>query len=318
MRKDLFLGIDTSCYMTSLACLVDGKIIQYKKPVSVKAGTCGLRQSEALFQHIKNLPELFSSMKNDINFSDFDVKCIATSSKPRSIENSYMPVFLAGESYAKVLSDVLDAPLFFTSHQDGHIMASIYSEKKLSVLCEPFISVHLSGGTSEILLTEFVNNMFETKIIGGTKDLPAGQFIDRIGVLIGREFPCGKYLDYSAINYSGENHIKSKPSVDGGYFNFSGEETKIRRLFTEGKINAEDASFLTMKFVSQTVKKAILNLKEEYKINNVIMAGGVSASEFLKSTFADVPGVFFSSPEFSGDNAVGVCVLGKFYTERIG
>lgn len=318
MRKDLFLGIDTSCYMTSLACLVDGKIIQYKKPVSVKAGTCGLRQSEALFQHIKNLPELFSSMKNDINFSDFNVKCISVSSKPRSVEGSYMPVFLAGEGYAKVLSDVLGASLFLTSHQDGHIMASIFSEKKLSLLCEPFISVHLSGGTSEILFTEFVNNAFKTKIIGGTKDLPAGQFIDRIGVLIGRDFPCGKYLDYSATNYTGENNIESKLSVDGGYFNFSGEETKIRRFFTEGKIDAEDASYLTMNFVSRTVKKVILNLKEEYKINNVIMAGGVSSSEFLKNTFADVPGVFFASPEFSGDNAAGVCMLGKFYTEGIG
>ncbi len=310
MLNRLFIGIDTSCYMTSLACCAGDKVYQYKKPLIVKEGECGLRQSEALFQHIKNLPIVFSEMKNDINVSDFDKVVICVSTSPRSVEGSYMPVFTAGKSYAEVLKSVLDADLYYTSHQDGHIMAALFSEKKLSVLGKSFISVHLSGGTTEILLCKFKNGKFNCEIVGGTKDLPAGQFIDRIGVLTGRDFPAGKYLDYSAVNFEGEIH-KRKICVDGGYMNFSGEETYIRRLYDEEKINASLAAYMTMRYISDSVKEAVANVKETYKTDTVIMAGGVSSSAFLRNTFSDVSGVYFAAPEFSGDNAVGVMEIGK-------
>ena len=126
------------------------------------------------------------------------------------------------------------------------------------------------------------------------------------------DFPAGKYLDYSAVNFNG-NIMKRKICVNGGYMNFSGEETHIRRLFNEGKIDAEEAAFMTMSYISNSVKQAVLNVKKEYGINNCLMAGGVSSSAFLRNTFSDVPGVYFAAPEFSGDNAVGVCALGKFF-----
>lgn len=313
MCNRLFIGIDTSCYMTSIACLLDNKVFQYKKPLVVKDGECGLRQSEALFQHIKNLPVLFDELKKDINISDYKDIYITVSTKPRNVENSYMPVFLAGESYADVISSVLGATLIRTSHQDGHIMAAIFSENKLSMLNEPFISLHLSGGTTEILLCEYKDNGFLCKIVGGTKDLPCGQFIDRIGVLTGRDFPSGKFLDYSAINFHG-NIEKRKPCIKEGYMNFSGEETHIRRLYENKKINADEAAYMTMSYISNSVKEAVINIKRIYGVSNVIMAGGVSSSSFLRREFSDVPDVYFASPEFSGDNAVGVCFIGKMHS----
>lgn len=312
MCRSLYVGIDTSCYMTSLACILGEKVFQYKKPLTIKEGECGLRQSEALFQHIKNLPLVFNELKKDIKVSDYDDICISVSTKPRSISGSYMPVFLAGKSFAEVLSGVLNTRLFETSHQDGHIMAAAFSEKKLSVLTEPFIALHLSGGTTEILVGELNDKSFSMEIVGGTKDLPCGQFIDRIGVLTGRDFPAGKYLDYSALNFKGDIR-RRKICVEGGYMNFSGEETHIRRLYNDGKIDAEEAAFMTMRYISDSVKQAVLNVKETYGINNVLMAGGVSSSAFLRKAFFDVPGVFFALPEFAGDNAAGVCALGKFF-----
>ena len=298
--------------MTSLACMCGENIFQYKKPLTVGEGECGLRQSEALFQHIKNLPVVFEEMEKDLKISDFEDVLISVSTRPRSVSGSYMPVFLAGQSFAKSLKSIIGAKYFETSHQDGHIMAVAYTEKKLSVLTEPFISLHLSGGTTEILLCTMTDKGFECKIIGGTKDLPCGQFIDRIGVLTGRAFPAGKYLDYGAVNFNGKTE-KRKICVDGGYMNFSGEETHIRRLYNDGKIDSEEAGYMTMKYIADSVKQAVLNVKEEYGIDNVLMAGGVSSSAFLKNTFCDVPGVYFAAPEFSGDNAVGVCALGKFF-----
>lgn len=308
---DIYVGIDTSCYMTSAAVICGEKIFQYKKPLSVKSGTCGLRQSEALFQHIKNLPLIFEEMSADFSEKEYKMAAVAASTKPRSVEGSYMPVFLAGENAAKAAAFSAKGKLFETSHQDGHIMAAVYSARKLSMLSEPFLSVHLSGGTTEILFTEFLGDSFRCEIVGGTLDLPAGQFIDRIGVLTGKEFPAGKYIDYSALNFEGEKNIKSKVSVSDGFINFSGFETKIRRMFESGEIDGEKAAYLTMSCVSDSVKKAVLQGMKKTGAKNVIMAGGVSSSGFLRKAFFDVPGVYFAETDFSGDNAAGVCILGK-------
>lgn len=311
MLNKLYIGIDTSCYMTSLAAADGKKSFQYKKGIVVKTGECGLRQSEALFQHMKNFPFLLENLKRDIDFSKYSEICVSVSTKPRSLENSYMPVFCAGESFARVLSASLGAKLVKTSHQDGHIMAVICSENKTDILMNKFISVHLSGGTTEILLCSFKDNYFSCKIVGGTKDLPCGQFIDRIGVLTGKGFPAGKYVDMEAVNYRGKLP-KRKICINKGYMNFSGEETHIRRLYTEKKISKEEASYMTMKYISDSVKAAIINVKNEYNAEYVVMAGGVSSSEFLRKEFSDVSDVIFAKPEFSGDNAFGVCNIGKF------
>lgn len=312
MLNKLYIGIDTSCYMTSLAAVACDKVFQYKKSIIVKAGECGLRQSEALFQHLKNFPDLFNDLKRDVDFSKFDDICISVSTKPRNVENSYMPVFCAGESFAKVIADSLNARLFKTSHQDGHIMAVICSGNKMEILNKPFISVHLSGGTTEILLCNLNENKFSCEIVGGTKDLPCGQFIDRIGVLTGKSFPAGKYVDFDAVNYNYKTKSR-KICMENGFLNFSGEETHIRRLYNDKKISDKEASYMTMKYISDSMKSAILFCKEKYGVNYVLMAGGVSSSEFLRKELSDISGIIFSKPEFSGDNAYGVCNMGKFF-----
>lgn len=308
---DIYVGIDTSCYMTSVACMCKDRIFQYKKHLSVKDGLCGLRQSEALFQHVKNIPLLFKELSSDFPGEKYKIKAVAASSKPRDKEGSYMPVFLAGESTGESIACCCGAEFFETSHQEGHIMATVYSARKLSLLSESFLSVHLSGGTTEILLAEYSNGGFKCEIVGGTLDLPAGQFIDRIGVLTGKAFPAGKYMDYSALNYAGKKEIKNKISVSEGYINFSGYETKIRRMFEEKTIDGETAAYLTMSFISESVKAAVLQAKEKTGTENVVMAGGVSSSGFLRESFSDVPGIYFADKDFSGDNAAGVCIIGR-------
>ncbi len=304
----LVLGIDTSCYTTSVAAKCGDNILHFKKMLDVKSGECGLRQSDAVFQHIKNLPILFDELRVNINIKQFDNITVAVSAKPRSVEGSYMPVFLAGQSFAKAIADVLDARYIETSHQDGHIMAAIYSCKKYSICDRPFLTYHLSGGTTELLLVNKNDNTFDCDIVGGTKDLPAGQFIDRIGVKLGMEFPCGKYLDYSAVNFKGKLP-KVKTCVNDGFINFSGEETRYSRKISEGADSGEIA-YCVMKCIAQSVRQSIEFAKEKYNVENVLMVGGVSSSEMLRAEFSDMPGVYFAEPQFSTDNAVGVCEIG--------
>ncbi len=310
--SSLYLGIDTSCYTTSIGVITEEKQRHYKAPLKVKEGACGLRQSEAVFEHIKNLPILFEEMGQEFNLTEYDEKFISVSTKPRSVDGSYMPVFLAGHSFARAIAASLGAELNAVSHQDGHIMAGIYSCGAYSLLKKPFISVHMSGGTTEIVLTKPFCGGFSHEIVGGTKDLPAGQFIDRIGVLMGMEFPCGKYLDTMALEYL-ENE-KVKCCVKDGYINFSGEETRYRRAFENGE-SKEKISYLTMKTVRESVIEAIWQVKRKYNIEKVLMVGGVSSSGFIRKGFENMPGVYFADPELSTDNAMGVCALGKLKKE---
>jgi len=219
-----------------------------------------------------------------------------------------MPVFLAGQSFAKAIADVLDARYVETSHQDGHIMAAIYSCKKYDILGEPFLVYHLSGGTTELLLAKNMGNGFCCEIVGGTKDLPAGQFIDRIGVKLGFDFPCGKYMDYSAQNYAGDK-VRVKICVNDGYINFSGEETRYSRLSQNGE-DKEKIAYSVMECIAASIHRSVEFAKEKYGIKNVLMVGGVSSSKILRDKFFDIPNVYFAEPDLSTDNAVGVCEIG--------
>lgn len=305
----IYLGIDTSCYTTSLAVFSDKEHRHYKTPLKVKEGACGLRQSDAVFEHIKNLPVLFEKMCKEFDLSIYDEKIISVSTRPRSVEGSYMPVFMAGYGFARAVCASVGGKLNAVSHQDGHIMAAIYSSGAYSVLDGPFLAVHMSGGTTEIVLAKMHKTGFECKIIGGTKDLPAGQFIDRIGVLMGMEFPCGKYIDTMALEYKSTEKVKT--FVKDGYINFSGEETRYRRAYENGE-EKEKIAYCTMQTIRQSIVTAIEWAKKEYNVEKVIMAGGVSASGYIRKGFENIPGVYFAEPELSTDNAVGVCELGKF------
>ncbi len=305
----IYLGIDTSCYTTSLGVMTDDGHRHYKIPLKVKDGNCGLRQSDAVFEHIKNLPVLFEEMSKEFDLSKYNEKIVSVSTRPRTQEGSYMPVFLAGHSFARAVAASVGAQLNEVSHQDGHIMAAVYSCGTYSLLSEPFLAFHISGGTTELVLAKMNQTGFDCEIIGGTKDLPAGQFIDRIGVLMGMEFPCGKYLDTMATEYEFEEKVKT--SVSGGFINFSGEETRYRREYENGG-NKEKIAYCTMKTIRESLISVIKWARKEYNVKNVVMAGGVSSSAFIRKGFENMPNVYFAESELSTDNAMGVCELGKF------
>jgi N6-L-threonylcarbamoyladenine synthase len=293
------LGIDTSNYTTSAAVVQDGAVICSKrKMLNVKLGEKGLRQSEALFQHVNNLPLILL----DEAFRDFDAVCV--SSRPRPVEGSYMPVFKAGEGTAVSIASVLGIPVYKTSHQEGHIKAACYSagfdEKK-------FIAFHLSGGTSEILLVS-KEDTYNIEIIGGTRDISFGQFIDRIGVSCGMTFPSGKQVDDMAVKCQGSS-LRIPSRVDGLFFNLSGQETAGLRYVKDG-YNQEEISYAVMLCVSKTLEKLLNNLCNIYNLP-VIITGGVSSSSFIKNYLCGkYNNVYFSTPDFASDNAAGVALIG--------
>ena len=226
----IFLGIDTSCYTTSVAAVDgDGNLIGHKRRLlSVAEGERGLRQSEAFFKHINNFPELYKDLLETVDPKDIAAVCVST--QPRGISNSYMPVFFAGRRLAETVAMTLNVPLFATDHQQGHIQAATYG---VEMPKEKYCAVHLSGGTTEVLLVKEMETEFKAKIIAATKDINAGQLIDRLGVKMELGFPAGKEVDKKACLYTGPK-IVLPISASFDACNFSGTEAAAIREYENG------------------------------------------------------------------------------------
>lgn len=307
----MFIGIDTSCYTTSIA-VVDrqGNLLSEKRRIlEVEKGGRGLAQSAALFQHIREGKEVFCNCINELDLSKLKAVCVSSTPRPR--EDSYMPVFLAGENIAAVLSAAYNVPLFKTSHQEGHMMAGLKTSEM--PVKSKFLAVHLSGGTSELLSVKSTLNGFDIDLLGGTDDLHAGQLVDRAGVAMGLRFPCGMEMDRLACEYKGEKHIL-KSSVREYMFSLSGGEAEVMRQVAKGNIDkgalAQGVFALLANSLAKIIKKAVFN----ENIKDVLLVGGVSGSKYLKKQLTKklyrTADLWFAPSYYAKDNAYGVALLG--------
>lgn len=314
------LGIDTSCYTTSLALLdSEGNLLsEARKLLTVPHGGRGLAQSEAVFQHINNLPELFKKIFSEKATGIYaeSVTVIAASTRPRPQQGSYMPVFRVAESYGKSLSAALNVPFISTSHQEGHIAAGLWSAKLPD--CPEFLAVHVSGGTTELLRVKTIDSGpkyegYETEILGGSNDLHAGQFIDRVGVALDLPFPAGPHLE--KIAEKSRNNISVPSSVKGYSISFSGPETAAIRLIEKNTAPADIARAVE-KCVALSLIKILKKAIEETGCNKVLVVGGVSANKYIREKLVKEiagyagTGLYFAETIYSSDNAVGVAAIG--------
>lgn len=311
----IYLGFDTSNYTTSVSSVDGESFNNIRSVLPVKEGERGLRQSDALFHHTRNIGGLFEQL--DIDFRE--VAAVGVSTRPRNVEGSYMPVFLSGESFAQGIAHTLGVPVYRFSHQDGHIMAGIFSGAADALTEKPFLSVHLSGGTTEILKSEFTGTGFTNEIIGGTKDISAGQFIDRTGVYLGLKFPCGKDLEQLALGTLKSDikgTLKLPVSEKDGYVSFSGVETKIKSML--GTVSEELLARAVLQNVAVTLSRAINSCIKRTGITNILIVGGVASNSILREEFTNkIHGtLYFASRELSTDNAVGTALLAKAAYKR--
>ena len=307
--KNFFLGVDTSNYTTSLCLVCDGKVVKsVRKLLPVKDGEKGLRQSDAVFHHTKALPELSKELFSSIDMSDGKLCAIGVSSRPRDAEGSYMPCFLAGYSYASGIAHFHNIPMYTFSHQSGHIAAAVYSSGKDFSFFEelPFISFHVSGGTTEALYTAFNGETYLCKIVGGTNDASCGQIIDRAGVEMGLCFPCGKELD--ALSKNSTKKLPLCVSFKDGYFSMSGLQNKAEKFLSDGEAKEDIAMFL-FRSIASAIKKSSLHLRELYGNRPILYAGGVMSNSVIRKELGTLGNVYFASPELSCDNACGTALL---------
>lgn len=303
------IGIDTSNYTTSIAFFDGTGGENCSKLLPVKSGELGLRQSDAVFAHIKSLPELSGRLFSHTGKSP--ITAVGVSTRPRAVEGSYMPCFLVGLSHATLLSDALHVPLVEVSHQQGHVAASLWSAGHLELMDEPHLAWHLSGGTTELLLVEPEGKLVNCTKIGGTTDISAGQLIDRTGQLLGLPFPSGKHLDALSREAAGKDFFRVK--CKDMTFSFSGMQNKVQQYFEANGDPAETAAY-ALRCVAYGVFHATQQALKAYPGLPVVFSGGVASNTLLRQVLEPLNPIF-AQPQYSTDNAMGVAVLASRCTE---
>lgn len=308
----MILGLDTSCYTTSMVLveLKTGEIYFEKNELlKVKEGSKGLRQSDGFYQHVHQLADSFEALT--AIFDVQNLKAIAVSDAPRNIEGSYMPVFNAGVLFARNLANALKIPLFKFSHQEGHLMAAL-STSDIDTIPNNFYGMHLSGGTTEFLNVNYLNKNFEIDLIGETLDLNFGQLIDRIGVEMGLAFPCGKAMDEMAKHSQTTQYKKVPLKVETSEafyfgFNISGLENYFKSLI--GTMSNEEIA----KMLFNTIAHILENCLKDFESNRaVVISGGVASNHIIRDYLNQrYNQLYFAKPEYSRDNAYGIALLGR-------
>ena len=300
-----FLGIDTSNYTTSCAIYnSDGSVIQKKQLLPVKEGELGLRQSDAVFHHTVQLPQLMEQL-----FCGFDgeISAVGVSDAPRRQKGSYMPCFLAGVSAAAGISAAAKKPLYRFSHQQGHIAAAVYSIGRAELFEKPFLAFHVSGGTTDALLVSPDNeDIIKAEMLASSLDLKAGQAVDRVGVMLGFPFPAGRFVDELALKSDKKYKIKVK--LKDGSCCLSGVENKCRDMLNKGE-SKEDICRYCIDYVMTALSEMA-----EYQLAAlgempIVFAGGVMSSRVISSALSKKFGAYFAKSEFSCDNAAGIAYL---------
>ncbi len=302
------LGVDNSCYTTSVAAITrEGRLIaEARIPLEVKPGGKGLAQSEMIFQHVRNLPVVMERLRRSMGSEAFIV-AIGVSAQPRPVDNSYMPVFLAGLGTARSLGLAMGCPVFEISHQENHLLAGLWSAKMSKE--QDFLAVHASGGTTEILKVQPGPERLQIELLGGTQDLNAGQFIDRVGVALGLPFPAGPHLEKLAEQ--AEDRFPATPvSVKDLQISFSGPETHVKRWLAMSPNPAVVAASV-QQCVAESLLRVLVAATAQTGIDRILLVGGVGANRSVRNHLSAGLSrdrhvtVSWPEPQFSGDNATG-------------
>ena len=378
MSQRVYLGIDTSCYTTSVAIMDEAGALlgEARQILSVRPGRCGLQQSEMVFQHTRNLPRLMEeavgqvigcvttgagSVANGVSVADeastagasglaglavagYELAAIGVSGYPRPLEGSYMPAFLAGLSVARSVAAVTGAQLEVISHQENHLEAGLWSAGGPDV--DRFLLLHASGGTTDVLLAERQQNgRYRITEVGGSMDLHAGQFVDRIGVALGLQFPTGPALEtlaekalartaevsacvseqsVASVSEAGAGAapmVELPVSVRKLQVSLSGPCTAALRKLEAG---AEPAALAlgVEHALAETFARVLRNGAQEYRVRDVLLVGGVGSNNYIRQHVEQKLAklrypvrLWVPEGRFSCDNATGCAAFARRMNE---
>jgi N6-L-threonylcarbamoyladenine synthase len=202
---------------------------------------------------------------------------------------------------------MLGVPLYKFSHQDGHIMAALYSSGHTELVDCDFAAFHVSGGTTELLRVSPSGDAFSVECVGGTLDLNAGQIIDRVGVHMECAFPAGPQLESLALSNNAKIPNR-KISISGMSVNLSGLENMAIQLYDKTADKSLTAAF-ALDYIGRAIDLMSDAYSKKYGETAFVYAGGVMSNSIIKEMLKVGRTAYFAEPAMSSDNAVGIAAL---------
>ena len=313
MKKIYILGIETSCDETSVSIIENGHTeiaTVIRTQIQTHANYGGVVPEIASRMHIESITLVIEECLNKANMTMDDITAITVTQGPGLIGS-----LLIGVTAATTLSYIYNKPLIPVHHIAGHIYANnLVNEMKF-----PLIALVISGGHTELI---YMDKNYSFKKIGGTLDDAVGECYDKVARVINVPYPGGPLLDKLA-KQGKDTYPLPLPLDDNSYnFSFSGIKSAVINLAHNedqrgNSIRKEDlACSFQNKVVEILTKKTIKALKE-YNVNNLIIAGGVSANSGIREKFTSIckqEGINLTIPniKYCTDNAAMIATAGYF------
>ncbi len=319
-KHTIILGIESSCDDTSAAIIKEGKVLSNiiaSQHIHTLYG--GVVPELASRAHQQNIIPVVDQAIKKAGILKSEISAVAFTRGP-----GLMGSLLVGTSFAKAFSMGLKIPLIEVNHMQGHILAHFIddSDVKIAKPKFPFLCLTVSGGHTQIVL---VKDFFNMAVIGETIDDAAGEAFDKAAKMMGLPYPGGPLIDTYAKEGNPNAFRFSKPKIQDLNFSFSGLKTGFMNFITNE--TAKNPHFIeTHKAdICASIQRTIIDvlmdkLKKaaiETNINQIAIAGGVSANSELRSTLEQLKQelnwqVYIPKFEYCTDNAAMIAITGYY------
>lgn len=313
----LVLGVESSCDETSVAIVRDGKEVLcniINSQIDIHKLFGGVVPEVASRHHVYQVSMVFEQAFMEAGVKPTDIDLVAVTKGPGLIGS-----LLVGVNAAKTFALMYNKPIIGVHHLAGHIYANaIEHEMKF-----PLVALLVSGGNTELI---YMKNHFDFEIIGETLDDAVGEAYDKVARVVGLPYPGGPHVDKLAFEGSDNYHLPRVYLEEGSYnFSFSGLKSAVINLAHNAsqrgeEINKADLCASFQASVSEVLVRKTFKLAKEKAVNQIIVAGGVSANKGLKKRFMEEnPGfeICIPSIKYCTDNAAMIAVAG-FYQYKNG
>lgn len=311
----IILGIESSCDETSASICVNGNIasnVIANQDVHQSYG--GVIPELASRVHQQNIIPAVQKAIADAKIHKNEIDAVAFTRGPGLLGS-----LLVGTSFAKAFALALKLPLIEVNHMQAHILAHFIDDPKPAF---PFLCLTVSGGHTQIVL---VRDYFDMEVVGQTTDDAAGEAFDKTAKILGLPYPGGPLIDKYAQQGNPRAFQFPEPQIPGLDFSFSGLKTAIL-YFVRDRVK-EDPDFISNNLadICASVQYRIITIllakvkraAKQYGINQIAVAGGVSANSGLRNLFQEVAekhnwNVFVPKFEYCTDNAAMIAIAGYY------
>ena len=322
MNEPIILGIESSCDDTSAAIINGNKIlsnIAANQTVHQEYG--GVVPELASRAHQQNIIPVVEKSFTKANIQQKDISAIGFTRGPGLLGS-----LLVGTSFAKSLAMSLDVPLIEVNHLQAHILCHFIEDANPMPPKFPFLCLTVSGGHTMIVL---VKDYFDMEIIGKTIDDAAGEAFDKIGKIMGLDYPAGPIIDKLAKLGNPDAFTFGKPKLENYDYSFSGIKTSVL-YFLQKQLkenpnfiqeNVENLCASVQKTIIDVLMKKLEKAAKDYDVKEVAIAGGVSANSGLREAMQKNVeklgwNVYIPKFEYTTDNAAMIAMVAKLKFER--